>query len=1074
MRRVVFAILVLALSLPASSVIFATEAEYFPRASEEIYVPTENEYESEPDGVYDSYKEYKDKYDKEDHEEDDEYYYPPLDGKYEEELIALEVMYESIMPLSTILVADWDAFLAAIGNPFYDTIVLEANITAGGAAPSITRNITVTSADTPGVPFTITQTNTGQRHFIIQQGTLTLNNIILCGGSIAINSGGIEFSTANNFQHLYLGAGSVIENNHAPQGGGVFMRGSNASSTINGGIIRNNEAVNGGGVSVTSNSTLTMLDGAVENNTAATQGGGVQVAIATFNMVYGIIYGNEANSGGGVFMSNAASTMTMQGGYIVNNEAAVYGGGVSVTASSSFIMEDGVISDNHANHGGGVNIVNPAGASTFSSFEMLGGQIKDNVATNDGGGVRVQSGGTFDMSGNSTIHNNEANNGAGVHVMGTGNFAPSTFRIHSGEIYNNIAFNNGGGVNIATNARFIMIDGDIRENEVGNNGGGVNMVSGTFTMQGGIIQDHFANNGGGVNISGGIFDMEGGIIQNNSAMGDGGGVWLASGSDAAFSMTDGIIRNNRAYGGNGGGLFAHNPSFSDPMNALAYPRILSIGLDAVFSGNWAASGAFRPSCNIVAIRDRIQTESATLFGHPINNYDINFDNFDVVLYLTIRYRIDTPERGTFALPDEFLREEEVALDPDSYPFFPQNIPGVTAHPGYRFIGWIVDGWGLENEPISCTELANFQITDDITFIAQFEPILYEVRFNLNGGVGDSTTRTDVTWGQTNLLPPPPTRAGWTFIGWNVIVGGNRTNVTNADAYSVLANNNPNTPYVVLQAQWVQNQNGGNNNGGNGNGNETPGNGGDGRGNWWSGAQPPRPTVPRNGVAPDTEPSDTVRTHYLYVIGYPDGNFRPDAFITRAEVAAIAARISIGEFGNFTREAMYPANFLDIAGDEWFANYIGFAQQNDLLRGYPSSNFEPHWNMTRAEFAAMMARLRGLSPSGTSAFPDVGNHWATGYINILTVSVPGAIIGYEDGTFRPDAFITRAEAVKIVNYVLNRGIDVEGLRDVTYRNFPDIIGHWAYFEIIEASNTHTFVATAYDERWLSARWDVWWR
>jgi len=166
--------------------------------------------------------------------------------------------------------------------------------------------------------------------------------------------------------------------------------------------------------------------------------------------------------------------------------------------------------------------------------------------------------------------------------------------------------------------------------------------------------------------------------------------------------------------------------------------------------------------------------------------------------------------------------------------------------------------------------------------------------------------------------------------------------------------------------------------------------------------------------------------------------------------------------------------VDVSGDDWFAIYVGFAQQNALLKGYPSGSFEPHWNMTRAEFTAMMARFSGLAPYGASAFPDVGDHWASGYINILTTSVPGAIIGYEDGTFRPDAFITRAEAVKIVNYVLNRGVDAEGLEGVQYRSFPDIVGHWAYFEIIEASNTHTFVPTAYGERWQSARWNIWWR
>jgi len=1024
---------------------------------------------------------------------------------YQQQWAAPEAAYQSIMPLYMALVSNWSDFIVALDNPSYDTIMLMDNIVAPASSPArlVDRDITITSA---GGPFTITQVNA--RHFIIISGTLTLENIILCGGG---TGGGVAFSTANNVQHLYLGDGSVIQHCIAAQGGGVFMVGTNASTTINGGIIHANTSTStGGGIAATGGSTLTMYSGYIQENNAATAGGGVQVAGSTFNMINGTIRDNDSGTNGGGVSINNSSVMTMHDGLISSNTAGIMatgnGGGVHVMASSTFIMNDGIISCNNAVHGAGVNILNSAPALIVSSFEMNGGQIKNNIAANNGGGVQVESGSTFDMSGSSTIHSNEALNGAGVHVVGRGSHDnPTTFTMSGGEIYNNVAINNGGGVNAVGGSAFILQDdASIRGNEA-NNGGGVNVhgIGTTFTMDGGIVHENTAvvnggginvalnagfamnggdiysniavSNGGGVSILNGTFTIQNGTIQNNSTLFEGGGIWLA-GVNTEFTMINGSIIDNRAYGGDGGGLFAQTPGYANPVPAIAYPRILSIGPDAIFSGNWAANGAFRPD-SVDEILYRIATTSATLFGHPINNYDINFRAGSSVDSLTVRFIIENPAHGIFEAPgDLYERTEEFDIDflSSSFPpFFPQQVPVVIQNPGYIFIGWRIDGGNPDSAVLSCDEVSDFQITYDITFVAQFEPILFRVYFDLNGGIGNSTTLTNVTWEQTNLLPSPPTRAGYTFLGWNVITGGSGTNVTNTDAFGDLANN-PDTLYIVLQAQWVQNENGGNNNGGNGNGNgnETPRNGGDGRGNWWS--APPRPTAPRNGVAPDTEPSDTVRTHYLYVIGYPDGNFRPDSFITRAEVAAIAARISTGEFGNFTRGAMYPVNFLDITGYEWFADYVGFAQQTGLLRGYPSGNFEPQWNMTRAEFTAMMARFRGLVPFGASTFPDVGDHWATGYINVLTVSVPGAIIGYEDGTFRPDAPITRAEAVKIVNYVLNRGVDAEGLRDVAYRNFPDIIGHWAYFEIVEASNTHTFVATAYGERWLSARWDIWWR
>jgi len=1023
MKRMLSALLVLTLLLSVinTSVLAMPAAPvYFQEECEETYTSTEEGYdevnapdEDENDEVYVPAV------------EDDYGAYDPVEEKSAGAPTAPEATYESIMPLSTVQVVDWAELLAAVdgvGPGDSVTIELMNNIPDAGHDAIVIvggRNITLTSG--AGGPFTLYQETTDQRHFVINQGTLTLQNVVLSGNrdNVAGNHGGIAFGVMNLVQRLYMEIGSVIENNRAGQGGGVFMAGSNAHFTVDGGIIRNNESTGaGGGVSITASSNFTMYSGDIEGNTATNQAGGIQVAASTFNMIDGNIYGNTANVGGGIFISNSAGTVNMQSGRIENNTAFNDGGGVSVTGSSTFTMTGGIIYDNNAIQGGGVHVLNPTSAAILSTFEMEGGRIENNFADTNGGGVMVWGGGVFTMT-DGTIYDNDADNGGGVHIQGGG----TLFTMSGGLIYENSSF--GTGIN--------------------NGGGGVNILSGTFTM-------------------------ENGTIRNNFAASNGGGVRRGPVADAFFNMTGGAISDNRTDG-RGGGVFAQAETYEDPLQASAYPRI-TIGPDAIFSGNWAATGVFRPS-SVDAVRNRIETASTTFFGHPINNFDINFMAGSPVTALTITYLTDA--RGTFNPPgDPEERTEIIDLDPDTiiFPISPLLVPELTPILGYIFTGWMLDGDPTETL-LTEDDVREFIITDDTAFIAQFSPILFTVNFDLNGGVGNDTPLANVLWTQSNLLPAEPTRAGWTFTGWNVVVGGNMVGVTDAQTYATLALYNDSTESITLQAQWSQNETNGGESGNGGSGGGTGG-GGPGIGGWVTVPSHHGTTTLRNGLPSDTTPTDTVRTHYLYVIGYPDGSFRPDAFITRAEVAAIALRISIEEFGNFKPGVTYSVDFQDIIGTEWFSTYIGFSQQNSLLRGYPSGNFEPQWNMTRAEFTAMMARFRGLVPYGVSTFPDASDHWATGYINILTVSVPGAIIGYEDGTFRPDAFITRAEAVKIVNYVLNRGVDAEGLGDVLYRGFPDISGHWAYFEIIEASNSHTFMPTPNGESWQSAWWDIWWR
>jgi len=208
----------------------------------------------------------------------------------------------------------------------------------------------------------------------------------------------------------------------------------------------------------------------------------------------------------------------------------------------------------------------------------------------------------------------------------------------------------------------------------------------------------------------------------------------------------------------------------------------------------------------------------------------------------------------------------------------------------------------------------------------------------------------------------------------------------------------------------------------------------------------KPVVPKPDEEEPTEETPEDIIHTSYINGFPGNTFRPDAAITRAEAAAIFARLSV----NFDATASYEPTFADVQRGSWYTNYVAFAGKTGILKGFEDGSFRPGENMTRAQFVTAIVRLAGYELSGNAgSLKDVKGHWAEAYI--ATLVQKGVINGYEDGTFRPDASITRAEAVKILNAVLGRTPD-KTISDVK-TTFNDIDGHWAKAEIIEASEEH---------------------
>ena len=206
-------------------------------------------------------------------------------------------------------------------------------------------------------------------------------------------------------------------------------------------------------------------------------------------------------------------------------------------------------------------------------------------------------------------------------------------------------------------------------------------------------------------------------------------------------------------------------------------------------------------------------------------------------------------------------------------------------------------------------------------------------------------------------------------------------------------------------------------------------------------------------------------HIDYIYGYEGGTFGLNQSITRAETVVMFSRLMMDKM---EEGKTYTSTFTDITGDEWYANTVGYMEQFGIVTGFPDDSFGGDTPITRAEFVTIASKFDTFSKTGENIFSDVSDsYWATGYI--LSASSKGFITGYEDGTFKPTQSITRAEAVTVVNNMLNRTADQEYIREhkddiLTFNDVSNT--HWAYFDILEASNGHKHSFENSVEVWIN--------
>lgn len=203
-------------------------------------------------------------------------------------------------------------------------------------------------------------------------------------------------------------------------------------------------------------------------------------------------------------------------------------------------------------------------------------------------------------------------------------------------------------------------------------------------------------------------------------------------------------------------------------------------------------------------------------------------------------------------------------------------------------------------------------------------------------------------------------------------------------------------------------------------------------------------------------------HFAFLVGYTGGTFGPERNMTRAEVTTMFARLLTEQID---AAKTYPNTFTDVPSTHWAADYIGYMQQFGIVMGFNDGSFRPDAPVTRAQFAAIASRFEKLT-EGSKSFIDVpSTHWAAKYINFAATR--GWVTGYSDGTFKPENPISRAEVAAVTCRLLERSADQSYIRShlSELRTFNDMAeNHWAYWFAMEAANGHDYTKTGGGEIW----------
>lgn len=803
------------------------------------------------------------------------------------------------------------------------------------------------------------------------------------------------------------GAEYSVAATHAAETDSIIKAASGGTIELkSGAILENNKAAQfGSGILASNGVKITMEDGAViRNNTNRNYelGGGILLGNgSTFTMNGGEISGNTANGGGGVAI--IGSTMVMNGGTISNNSTYKTSGQGSYGA--------GVYVADYANASGGDTLFTAQPAS----FEMNGGKITGNTALDYGGGVL-----TFPQQNqkitininNGKISGNKVTTGSGGAVAAF--FGVTELNIKGGTLTGNSAYQFGGGVFLYGTTNVTISGGTISENKALRGGGGVCLREGSAVKQtGGSIENNVAKVGGG--IYSGTYTMTGGVIKDNnnslteaarlSTLGDGVFVGTAFnlGNDAEISTNNDVyLTAGDSISKEGRYINVISPytgaSTAKPIQIHSEDRTVEnteIGTQLVryttdAGGDTAAAKA---DANGIFVPSWKMSKGLVIGQSKAAG---KMDWMTYVPSIKIQYQWVSTDNPSDVTPpaDDYIRTGT------AYTAKAQE----ATHENYTFAGWFTDaactlsytdGTVLNTDTILCGKWDKIATPPSSGGGGGSHGTKYYIlHYESNGG----TKYEDEKYKKNTvvILDKIPKRVGYTFTGWYA-------DQELTDKITKIKMTSDKTVYAGWKATDV----------------------------------------------PETLNSDN---HFAYIVGYEDGTVRPNANISRAEVAAIFFRLLKDD----VRDDNLTANsvFTDVAFGKWYNKSISTMAKIGIVKGHTANAFAPNAPITRAEFAAICSRFDRSNVEIKSDFNDISGHWAEN--EIRRAASLGWIQGYTDGSFKPDQNITRAEAASMINRMLHRLPEtVDDLLDGMIQWPDNQPSDWYYINMQEATNSHDF-------------------
>lgn len=634
-------------------------------------------------------------------------------------------------------------------------------------------------------------------------------------------------------------------------------------------------------------------------------------------------------------------------------------------------------------------------------------------------------------------------------------------------------------------------------------GGGIASVKANLTLNNVTVTNNYTKNcsgGGGICTLGGILTINNATIANNESDDEGGGIFA---ENTVVEIQKAVIRNNCAS--LAGGIYIVNDediinvgenyqlgtkvvNIPDKDSVISYATIesntassiggglyiggqneLTISNSTISGNNGSAQGggivAYSPAELVLDNTDVFQNEAAA--GAGLFAYATASGNTHITLKNKTDFMNNTADGFGGGLYIQKLSGNQPVVDVENSALYNNTaatagddlllsgatytLPVASQMPGDKKLasdgeditGWYHDGWYKWN-PTANDGKGDYEEIGRWTVDTadEYKPVANDSQaislkaahaqmftVTYTDGVDNEEVFKDQVYKVAKGSATPgfdgdtPTRSGYTFMGWSPTV-----------AETVTAD-------VTYIAQWKRN-------GGH------------------------HPSKPDNTVEIPDEDALGLNTddHFAYIIGYPDGTVQPNGQITRAEATTIFFRLLTEESrsANLTKTNGYT----DVASDAWYNTAVSAMTKAGIVDGYPDGTFRPDAPITRAEMAKIISLFAKLDKS-ESRFSDIAGHWAEAYIKLAAGN--GWIAGYPDGTFGPQRNITRAETATMINRVLDRVPSEEShlLSRGVMQIWPDANpGDWFYLAMQEATNSHDYERNAKwaaaDEQWTALR------